>query len=239
MADLIEGHTAHSFDGELNHIHILLLEMGGLVLDQVRNAVSAIENKDVEAAILVLQREPAVDALELKVDDETARIIAKRSPVANDLRIIIAISKAVTDLERIGDEAVRIAGIARHFYDNNKSTPRDILFQDVYTMGKNVQELLAEALQVVDTFDLEQANKLAKCDGHLDGEFQSALRRLTTYVFEDPRTVGHTIYIVLTMKALERIGDHAINLAEYIIYALKGVDIRHREPDTDAGPIRQ
>lgn len=228
MVQPTEGHIVQRYDGELSQLHILILEMGGLVLDQVRNAVNALINKDLDAANLVLRREPDVDALEIKVDNETVSIIARRSPVGSDLRIITAVSKAVTDLERIGDEAARIASIARNFYDSNSNSPSDTLLRDINTMGKLSLEILAQALDIFDKFDLERALHLAKCDIELDAEFQSSLRRLTTFVLEDARNVGHTVNIVLILKALERIGDHAKNLAEYIIFFLKGEDVRHK-----------
>jgi phosphate transport system protein len=228
MVEPTEGHIIQRYDGELGQLHILILEMGGLVLDQVRNAINAVVNKDLEAAALVLRREPDVDALEIKVDNETVSLIARRSPVGSDLRIVTAISKAVTDLERIGDEAARIAGIAESIYGNNANEPGDSLLRDISTMGKLALDTLVEALDIFDKFDLDRAEQLTKCDTELDAEFQSSLRRLTTFVLEDARNVGHTINIVLILKDLERIGEHAKNLAEYIIFFLKGEDVRHQ-----------
>lgn len=230
MTQPTEGHTAHSYDGELSHLHLLILEMGGLALDQVRCAVNGLVKKDMDSANLVLHREPNIDDLEIKVDHETTKIIAKRSPVANDLRIIIAVSKAVTDLERIGDEAAKIAHITLTLYGNNtNSMPRNTLLRDIHSMGTQALNRLTEALAIFDEFDLDRAIKLVKSNSEWDAEFQSGLRRLTTFILEDARNVGHAINIVLVMKALERIGDHAKNLAEYIIYYLRGVDVRHHK----------
>jgi len=228
MIQPMEGHTVHRFDGELNNLHMLILEMGGLVLDQVRQSVKAVTEKSIEAARLVIQREPEVDALEVKIDEENIVVIAKRCPVAKDLRITTVVSKAVTDLERIGDEAARIANQALQLYGSDTSEPSNHLLRDITTMGNLSLRMLQDALDIFDTFDVTRARILARGNVELDEEFQSSLRRLATFVLEDARNVGHTINITLIIKALERIGEHARNMAEYVIYLVKGEDIRHQ-----------
>jgi len=228
MIQPMEGHTVHRFDGELNNLHLLILEMGGLVLDQVRQSIHAVTEKDIDAARLVIQREPDVDALEVKIDEENIVVIAKRCPVAKDLRITTVVSKGVTDLERIGDEAARIANQALQLYGSDGSSPSSHLLRDIRTMGNLSLRMLQDALDIFDTFDVDRARTLAKCNVELDEEFQSSLRRLATFVLEDARNVGHTINITLIIKALERIGEHARNIAEYVIYLVKGEDIRHQ-----------
>lgn len=229
MIQTMEGHTVHRFDGELNNLHMLILEMGGLVLDQVRQSIKAVTEKDIESARLVLQREPKVDALEVKIDEENIIVIAKRCPVAKDLRITTAVSKAVTDLERIGDEAARIANQVIQMYGNDTSDPSSHLLRDIRTMGKLSLRMLQEALDIFDNFDIQRARVLAGGNVELDEEFQSSLRRLATFVLEDARNVGHTINVTLIIKALERVGEHARNMAEYVIYLVKGEDVRHQQ----------
>lgn len=228
MIQPMEGHTVHRFDGELNNLHMLILEMGGLVLDQVRQSILAVTEKNIAAARLVIQREPEVDGLEVKIDEENIIVIAKRCPVAKDLRITTAVSKAVTDLERIGDEAARIANQALQLYGSDTSDPSTHLLRDIKTMGNLSLRMLQDALDIFDTFDVARARVLARGNVELDEEFQSSLRRLATFVLEDARNVGHTINVTLIIKALERIGEHARNMAEYVIYLVKGEDIRHQ-----------
>jgi phosphate transport system protein len=223
----MEGHTVQRFDGELNNLHMLILEMGGLVLDQVSQSIRAVTEKNIEAARLVLQREPDVDALEVKIDEENIIVMAKRCPVAKDLRITTTISKAVTDLERIGDEAARIANQVIQIYNNDANDPSTHLLRDIRTMGKLSVRMLQDALEIFDTFDIKNARQLAGSGVELDEEFQSSLRRIATFVLEDARNVGHTINVTLIIKALERIGEHARNIAEYVIYLVKGEDVRH------------
>jgi phosphate transport system protein len=174
-----------------------------------------------------LEREPEVDALEVKIDNETITVIARRCPVAKDLRITTAVSKAVSDLERIGDEAARIANQAIQMYDNDSNDPCTHLLRDIKTMSRLSIQILQDAVEVFDTFDVERAQVLATGNTDLDDEFQSCLRRLATFVLEDARNVGHTINITLIIKALERVGEHARNLAEYVIYFVRGDDVRH------------
>lgn len=228
MVQSLEGHTVQRFDGELNNLHMLILEMGGLVLDQVKQSIRAVTEKNLDVARLVLQREPDVDALEVRVDEENVIVIAKRCPVAKDLRITTMVSKAVTDLERIGDEAARIAKHTMQMYDNDTSDPSSHLLRDIRTMGKLSTGMLQDALDIFDTFDVNSARELAGGSQELDEEFQSSLRRLATFVLEDARNVGHTINVTLIIKALERVGEHARNMAEYMIYLVKGEDVRHR-----------
>jgi phosphate transport system protein len=207
----------------------MILEMGGLVVDQVHLALRALREKDIPAAQLVIHREPKIDAMEVKLDDEVVTVIARRCPVARDLRITTAISKAVTDLERIGDEAARLAHLVVSIYDSESSDPSSHLLRDTINMGKLAFGMLSEALDIFDTLDVSKAETMIKNHGELDAEFQSSLRRLTTFLLEDARNIGHTVNIVLILKALERVGDHARNIAEYVIYLIKGEDVRHQQ----------
>lgn len=240
MTQTLEGHTVQRYNGELNDLHLRVLEMGGLVLDQVTHAQLALKNKDISGATLVMERENQVDNLELKLDEQLITIMAKRGPVARDLRVIMSISKTITDLERIGDEAARIAYLAKAIYASERSQPSSNLMRDVITMGQLALEMLQESLGSFDSLNITHARALVCRENELDLEFQSSLRRLATFLLEDARNVGHAIHIVLLTKAVERIGDHARNIAEYVIYMVRGEDVRHRlgsycEPGRESG----
>lgn len=231
MSARLEGHTFQRFDGELYHLHVELLQMAGLVHEQIRMALEAFQQQNLDILRVVKEREYQVDSLEKRIDGGITEVLAKRSPMARDLRVIIAFSKVVTDLERIGDEAARIAYIATNIYDNGRSNPSVYLLRDIGVMGKLACESLKEAIETLDVLDLERAEKLLNSHDDLDDEFQSSLRRLTTFILEDARNVGHTINIVLILKSLERVGGHARNLAEYVVYLVSGEDVRHPESE--------
>ena len=224
----IEGHTIQRYDGELTELHVLLVEMGGLVTDQLFQALESLRIKDTELAVAVLDRDNDVDALESQVDAEVESILARRTPVAVDLRTVIACSKSVTDLERIGDEANKIARVTLQTYDSDSNTPNDRLLRDVFRMGEVAKGCLREAIEVLDTFDEATAERIISADNLLNEEFQDATRRIATFLMEDSRNVGHAIRVILALKALERIGDHSKNIAEHVIYLVRGEDVRHR-----------
>jgi phosphate transport system protein len=228
MSLKLEGHTMQRYNGELNNLHLKVMEMGSLVLDQARQALTTLKTKDISEAEKVVEREEKAHELELAIDDAIITIIAKRAPVARDLRVIMSMSKAVTDLERIGDEAVRIANIGKGLYQSEHSQPGNALLRDVTNMGRLALEMLQESLESFDSLNAGHANALVCRENELDLEFQSSLRRLATFLLEDARNVGHSIHIVLLTKAIERIGDHARNIAEYVIYIVRGEDVRHR-----------
>jgi phosphate transport system protein len=222
-----EGHTYRRYDGELNHLHFLVLEMGGLVLSQVRDALTAFRTRDVLLAQRVVTKDGAVDRLEVEADEEIAKLIARHSPVGNDLRMVIAVSKSVSDLERIGDEAVRIAGLVIQLFGHESGDPSGQLVRDVDRIGGLALSSLHCAVEVFDVWDERKALSVIDKHRELDLEFQSELRRLLTYVMEDARLIGFAINVVLAIKSLERIGHHAQNLAEYVVFQVMGKDIRH------------
>ena len=227
MSALMEGHTVRRFDGELSNLHLLTVEMGGLALTQVQEALEAMADKDPRQARAVMGQDRLLNRLESKIDDEIVHLLARRTPVARDLRTVMAMSKVVTDLERIGDEAARIASLAIHMLNTERPEPGGHLLRDVHSMGRLAMGILRDALGVLDTLDVERAHTIAQCSTELDIEFQSGVRRLATYIMEDPRNFGHAISVVLMIKALERIGEHARNVAEYVVYMIEGKDIRH------------
>lgn len=229
MSTRLEGHTFRRFDGELYHLHTEILKMAGLVYEQTQLALESLLKQNLDVVRVVNEREIQVDALEKTIDSNIVEILVKRTPVARDLRAIMAFSKAVTDLERLGDEATKISYIATSMYNNDHSNPSNFLLRDIDRMGKLASTMLKEAIEILDVIDLERAEKLIDCHDDLEEEFQAGLRRLTTYMLEDARNVGHIINIVLVMKSLARIGSHARNLAEYVVYMVSGEDIRHPE----------
>lgn len=222
-----EGHTIRRYDGELNHLHYLVLEMGGLVLLQVREALEALRTRDLDLAHKVIDRENQVDLAEVKADAEIVQLIARRGPVGSDLRLVFAVSKSITDLERVGDEAAKIANLTLQIFGAG-SDPNCQLLRDTGIMGVLAVSSLEKALQVFDQWNEDQAAAIVASHAELDAEFQAGLRRLMTFIMEDSRNVGYAVSIVLIIKALERIGDHSCNLAEYLLYQVGGEDVRHR-----------
>ncbi|MCB1918874.1 MAG: phosphate signaling complex protein PhoU [Candidatus Competibacteraceae bacterium] len=222
-----DAHTVKQFDVQLANLRNLVLEMGGLVEDQIHNAINALNNEDVSAAREVIARDQIINGMQVKTDEDSVSLVALRQPLGSDLRLIMSLSKIVTDLERIGDEAEKIARMTVKTYDAVSSPPSAKLLRDVTPMAKQAIDMLHGCLDALARLDVEKAVEVARGDDELDQEFQSALRRLITYMMEDPRTIGHAINVLFIIKALERIGDHAKNIAEYLIYLVKGKDVRH------------
>ena len=226
------AHTVKQFDTQLANLRNLVLEMGGLVEDQIKNAIKALDDEDLSLAREVIARDQIINGLQVKIDEDNISLIALRQPVGGDLRLIMSLSKAVTDLERIGDEAEKIARMTIKTYDVISSPPSAKLLRDIRPMADLAKNMLHGCLDALARLDVEMAVEVARGDDNLDQEFQSALRRLITYMMEDPRTIGHAISVLFIIKALERIGDHAKNIAEYIIYLVKGKDVRHVSMET-------
>lgn len=223
-----EGHIVRRYDGELSHLHYLVLEMGALALSQVRDARDALCDRDMTLAQKVIAREKDIDACELHADAEIVQLIARRTPVGGDLRLVFAVSKSITDLERVGDEAARIANLGMQLFNSDSADPNPVLLHDIASMGALALGQLENALQVVDRWDAPLAEALLEAHEELDFEFQAAFRRLVTFIMEDPRNIRFAVNIVLIIKAFERIGEHAQNLAEYVLYQIAGKDLRHR-----------
>jgi phosphate transport system protein len=226
-----DAHTVKQFDVLLAYLRNLVLEMGGLVEEQIQHAIQALDDEDLTAAREVVARDQVINGLQVKADEDCVSLIALRQPLGSDLRLIMSLSKIVTDLERIGDEAEKIARMTIKTYDGDSSPPSAKLLRDVVPMAKLAQNMLHGCLDALARLDVEKAVEVAQGDDELDQEFQSALRRLITYMMEDPRTIGHAINVIFIVKALERIGDHSKNIAEYLIYLVKGKDVRHVSMD--------
>jgi phosphate transport system protein len=222
-----DKHLSTQFDAELSGISGRVLQMGGLVENQVSQALYALSRFSGETASQILQIEERVNAAEVEIDRELSSIIARRQPTARDLRLLIAVSKSIAHLERIGDEAARIARTVHRMINGGVSTRMRRPVADAGIAGQLAVELLRQALDAMARLDTAAALEVLKRDHALDLEFESQMRRLVTYMVEDPRSISASIDLVFVAKALERIGDHAKNLAEQVIYIVKGTDVRH------------
>lgn len=224
---MTEEHTVKRFDEELAGLQSLVLEMGGLVQEQIRGAIEAMENQDVEAAREVSTRDHVVNGFDVRADEVSIKLLAMRQPMARDLRMIMALSKTVSDLERMGDKADKIARMVVRIYDNDDNPPNHGLLRHIPYMAELASLMLQGSLDALARMDVPKALEVARKDHELDCEFQAAMRYLSTYIMENPRNITHSIDIVFILKALERIGDHAKNISEYVVYLVKGKDVRH------------
>jgi len=222
---MLSEHTYKQFDAELESVRANVLKMGGLVEEQITNAVDALVKGDLELADRVDANDHNVNALEVAVDEECTNIIARRQPTASDLRMVLMVVKTITDLERIGDEAAKIARMAKLIHKAERiSLPR---FSEVKYMADLVLDMLRKALDGFARLDATKAVDIARADQQVDEEFRLNLRHLITFMMEDPRTISVFIDILFVTKAIERMGDHAKNMSEYVVYMVKGKDVRH------------
>jgi phosphate transport system protein len=235
---MTDKHLSTQFDAELSGISSRVLEMGGLVESQVVQALFALTQFSGETASLVLQQEERVNQMEIEIDRDLSAIIARRQPTARDLRLLIAISKAIANLERVGDEAARIARTVQRLINTGVSSRLRLPVAD---LGFEADLAIAQLRKALDAFarlDTARALEVLKQDDQIDQEFDGLLRKLITYMMEDPRTISSSIDLVFVAKAIERVGDHAKNLAEAIIYVVKGTDVRHTSMQDVENAIR-
>jgi len=237
MKEIISGHTVKAYNEELGKINRLVLELGELGLDQLRRAVQTLKDEDTKAAGQVIDRDQKMNELDIQADEEIIRLIAKRQPVAKDLRDVLTVQKTVSDLERVGDEARKIANLTIHFFDQGKTPPGNEILRDIYTMAEFADRMLVVSLEAFSELSLSKALEVIKSDERLYEEFRSALRRLSTFIMEDSRSVGHVVDIVLALRALERIGGHAKNIGGYVIFLVTGKDVRHEDLNIIAAEI--
>ena len=218
-------HTYKQFDAELEAVRASVLKMGGLVEEQIVNAVEALVSGNLELAEKVDADDHQINALEVSIDEDCTHIIARRQPTASDLRMVMMVVKTITDLERIGDEAAKIARMAKAIHQAERiSLPR---FNEVKYMADLVIDMLHKALDGFARLDATKAVEIARQDKSVDEEFRLNLRHLITFMMEDPRTISVFIDILFVTKAIERMGDHAKNMSEYVVYMVKGKDVRH------------
>lgn len=223
----VTGHTLKDFDKALSEVNALVEQAAGKACGQLDAALRALDEEDVEAARQVIRRDREIDALELELDDAVLHIIARQQPVAGDLRDLLAVNKMMTDIERIGDEARRLAHLTLIFYDEGARPPNSRLLTDVQRLGRFVGGMLEQAMRAFDEDDVAQALEVLHLGETLHDEMKSALRRLSTYLLEDARTVGHIVQITLGLRAVEGIGSHAAYVARHVIFLLEGKDVRH------------
>jgi phosphate transport system protein len=221
-------HISTQYDTDLEEIRTRMLQMGGLVEQQLRQAVQAYGTGDKDLIAEVRANEDRVNALEVEMDERCNHVIARRQPAAGDLRLVMAVVKVVTDLERIGDEAAKIARIARQMHE--RGIAELIGFSDITVTANMALGMLKDALDAFARIDTVAAERIVKQDRQIDNEFRSILRELITFMMEDPRTISTALDVVWIAKALERIGDHAKNISEYVIFVAEGTDIRHSSP---------
>ena len=224
---MTDKHLSTQFDSELSGISTRVLEMGGLVESQVAQAVHALTHFDADIASDVLRKEERVNTMEIEIDRDLSTIIARRQPTARDLRLLIAISKTIANLERVGDEAARIARTVQRLINAEVSSRLRLPVNDLAHEAELAVVQLRKALDAFARLDTQKAVEVLKQDDQIDQEFDGLMRKLITYMIEDPRTISSSIDLVFVAKAIERVGDHAKNLAEVIIYIVKGTDVRH------------
>lgn len=219
----ITQHTSHTYNQELEVVRTHVLQMGGLVEEQLSNAVKALLEKDSELGAEVARNDYKVNKLEVAIDEECARIIARRQPTAVDLRLILTIIKSITDLERIGDEAEKIGRYAAEASEQLDTN----LTLALRHLCEHVKLMLRDTLDAFARVDATRAMQVAETDLEIDREFEAIYRQLITMMMEDPRNIKHSLNVVWCARALERIGDHCCNVCEYVIYLVNGKDIRH------------
>jgi len=220
-----DKHISAQFDTELNSVSSRVLELGGLVESQIHQAVYALTYFSTEAADQVLEIEVRVNGMEVEIDRELASIIGRRQPTARDLRLLLAISKTTANLERVGDEATKIARMVKSIIESGAA--RALPTSDLRNASELAAGLLRKALDAFARLDTAAAVSILKEDNLIDEEFDGFVRKLITYMMEDPRTISASLDLLFLAKAIERIGDHAKNIAEFIIYVVKGADVRH------------
>lgn len=217
-------HTSKQFDAELESVRSRVLHMGGLVEQQITRAMEALISGDMELIEKTIADDHRVNALEVELDESCSHIIARRQPAAGDLRLLITVIKTITDLERIGDEAEKIARMAKLIHGAGRQhMPR----MDLSNVADRALAMLRQSLDAFARLDVSEAMAVVRQDSAVDDQFRAIMRQLITFMMEDPRTITRSLEILFIAKAIERIGDHSKNMAEYVIYMAKGRDVRH------------
>jgi phosphate transport system protein len=227
MNEMTSGHTVHAYNDELKHLNELVLKLGELGRDQLHRAVDSLRKGDTKAAGQVIDRDRDLNDIDVQADEEVIRLIAKRQPMAKDLRDILTVQKVVGELERVGDEARKVANLTIHFYDQDKNPPNSQMLMDIYKMADFVDNMLRQSLEALNELNLKKSLDVLKEDDELYEEYRAALRHLSTFVMEDARNVGCMVDVTLTLRALERIGGHAKNIAGHVIFLKTARDVRH------------
>jgi phosphate transport system protein len=224
-------HISKQFDAELEDVRTRVLQMGGMVEEQIRRAADTLVTGDMAEIAAVQENDHRVNAMEVDLDEACSHIIARRQPAAGDLRLLIAVIKTITDLERIGDEAEKIARMAKLIHDAERMHMPRIEIRHVASLAL---AMLRKSLDAFARLDVKAAQEVVRQDDAVDSEFRSILRQLITFMMEDPRTISRCLEVLFVAKALERIGDHSKNMAEYVVYMVEGRDVRHMRSDAVA-----
>ena len=217
-------HTSKQFDADLEHIRTRVLQMGGMVEMQIFKAMEGFQSGDIPSLEKVIDADHRVNLMEVELDEACSHIIAKRQPAASDLRMIMTVIKTITDLERIGDESKKIAKMSRRLHTAQAPITREVELRHAATLAV---EMLRKALDAFARLDVNAAAQVVRQDSEVDTAFKSIMRQLITYMMEDPRTISNGLEVLFIAKAIERIGDHSKNIAEYVIYMVRGRDVRH------------
>jgi phosphate transport system protein len=217
-------HISSQFNAELEDVRQRVMTMGGLVEQQIIDATEALMSFDATMGEQVLVNDVKINQLEVSIDEECSRILARRQPTAGDLRLVYAVIKTITDLERIGDEAAKIGRMAKDLAGQERLYEH---MHGVQHLSRQVSRMVHEALDALARLDADAALSVAQQDRDVDREYEAMLRQCITFMMEDPRTIGRVLDIIWCVRALERIGDHAKNISEYVIYLVKGKDVRH------------
>lgn len=220
----LSGHISKRFDSELEDIKNQVLTMGGLVETQVNNGIKALVESDSSLAQQVAESDYKINAMEVKIDDQCVQILARRQPAASDLRLVVAIIKTITDLERIGDQAEKLGRFELELIDEGSTSTQ---YAKLEHLGNLVSKMLNNALNAFARLDDKVALKTIKKDNKVNDEFESLMRQLITVMMEDPRTIKNALRVSWCARALERIGDHSINICEYVLFLIHGKDVRH------------
>ncbi len=224
----IGHHISRQFNEELEDVRNQVLRMGGLVEQQIADAIKALAEGDCRLAEQVIENDRKVNGFEVMIDEECTQILARRQPAASDLRLVIAVIKTITDLERIGDQAEKIARMGIHLSEMERPKSQ---YYEVRSLGERVVKMLHQTLDSFARMDVDAAVQVCEMDDVIDHEYDGIMRKMVTFMMEDPRAIKRSLDVIWSVRALERIGDHSKNICEYVVYLVKGKDVRHTSTD--------
>ncbi len=225
----LDQHISHQFNKELEDIRNKVLKMGGLVEQQVTDGLTALLEADADLADSVAHKDFEINQLEVEIDEECTQVLARRQPAASDLRLMVTVIKVITDLERIGDEAEKLGRFTRDLTALSSELPS--YRKELRHLGELVKSMLRDSLDAFARMDVDAALRIAQRDEDVNREYETLERLLATHLVEDPRQVSKLFKITWCARALERVGDHSVNICEYVVYLVKGKDIRHTSFD--------